>query len=116
MNTKYSLPRPPANTPNLYATEDGGDAYEQLVYAHYFIGSADWFVLEYSKDEDVVFCWAELVPNCGELGYTSLKELEELSVNQRLIASKNIVLEFPIRVEKEINWTPRTLRECLKNR
>ena len=115
MNIKYSLPRPPANTPNLYATEDNGDAYEKLVYAHYFIGSADWFVLEYSKDEDVVFCWAELVPDCGELGYTSLVELEELVVKQRLI-SKNGVMEFPIHVEQEINWKPRTLRECLKNR
>ena len=115
MNTKYSLPRPPANTPNLYATEDEGDAYDKLVYAHYFIGSADWFVLEYSKDEDVVFCWAELLPDCGELGYTSLKELEELIVNQRLVSS-NGVIEIPIHVEKESNWTPRTLRECIKNR
>ena len=116
MNTKYSLPRPPANTPNLYATEDDGDAYEKLVYAHYLIGSADWFVLEYSKDEDLVFCWSEIVPDCGELGYTSLKELEKISVNQRMIASENIVLEYPVWVESELNWTPRTLRECLKSR
>ena len=115
MNTKYSLPRPPANTPSLYATEDDGDAYEKLVYAHYFIGSADWFVLEYSKDEDVIFCWAEIVPNGGKLGYTSLEELEELVIKQRLI-SPNGVMEFPIHVEQETNWKPRTLRECIKNR
>ena len=115
MNTKYSLPRPPANTPTLYATEDEGDAYEKLVYAHYFIGSADWFVLEYSKDEDVMFCWAEIVPNGGELGYTSLEELEELVIKQRLI-SPNGVMEFPIHVEQETNWKPRTLRECIKHR
>jgi len=115
MNTEYSLPRPPANTPDLYATEDEGDAYEKLVYAHYFIGNADWYVLEYSKEEDVFFCWGEIIPDCGELGYTSLLELESLNIKQRLVVPSGVI-EIPIYVEMESNWTPRKLRECLENR
>ena len=115
MNTKYSLTRPPANTPKLYETDEKGSAYKQLVYAHYFIGSADWYVLEYSPEEDVVFCWAELIPQCGELGITSLAELEALEVPQKIIMG-SVTQTFPVRVEYESNWKPKTLQECLDKR
>ena len=115
MNTKYSLKRPPANTPKLYETDEKGSAYQQLVYAHYFIGSADWYVLEYSPEEDIVFCFAEIFADCGELGYTSLTELEAMEISQKIILG-SITKTFPVRVEYESNWVPKTLQECLAQR
>ena len=115
MNTKYSLTRPPVNTPKLYETDEKGSAYQQLVFAHYFIGSADWYVLEYSPEEDVVFCFAEILAGCGELGYTSLAELESIEIPQKIVI-RNSTNTFPVRVEFESNWKPKTLQECLDNR
>ena len=112
MNTKYSLTRPPTDTPRLYETDEKGSAYKQLVYAHYFVGSADWYVLEYSPEDDVAFCWAELLAGCGELGITSLAELEAIEVPQKILMGA-ITHTFPVRVEYESNWKPKTLQECL---
>jgi Protein of unknown function (DUF2958) len=115
MNKKYSLTRPPANTPKLFETEENGSAYDQLVYAHYFIGSADWYVLEYSPEEDIAYCFAEIFADCGELGYTSLAELEDLELSQK-ISFGSITKTFPVRVEYESQWTPETLQKCLDKR
>jgi hypothetical protein len=115
MNTKYSLKRPPANTPKLYETDNGTDPYGKTVFAHYFLGNADWYILEFSKDEDLAFCWAELIPNMGEFGYTSLKELEDLVVNQHAVVNNHSQM-IPLTIQFESHWVPRTLKECLEKR
>jgi hypothetical protein len=115
MNTKYSLKRPPANTPKLYETDNGTDPYDKTVFAHYFLGNADWYILEYSEDEDLWFCWAEIIPTMGEFGYTCIKELDALVVNQEVVIN-NAKLRIPLTIQCESPWTLRTLRECLEKR
>jgi hypothetical protein len=115
MNKKYSLPRPPECTPTLYGTDENVDLYESLVFAHYYIGSADWYILEYSANEDIAFCWAEIIPGMGEFGYSSLSEMETLEVKQIVIID-NAANEIPVSVTYESHWQPRTLRKCLEKR
>jgi len=115
MKAKVSLTRPPKNTPKISEIEDNYVAYDQLVYAHYFLGSADWYVLEYSPEEDIIFCWAEISAGCGELGYSSISELEEIELSQKIIMGSSAE-NFPIYVEFENNWKSKSLRECLGQR
>jgi hypothetical protein len=115
MNDLYSLQRPPALTPKLYDIDEKGDAYEQNVYAHYFLGTSDWFILEYSPEDDIAFCWAELIPDMGELGYVSLKELESLVIYGKIIFNGE-VNKYPIRVVFDDDWQPKNLRASIANR
>lgn len=97
----YHLPRPPADTPPLYAQD--GKGYDATVHAHYFIGSSDWLVTEYDPAEDVAFGWACLGGDrdSAELGYTSLAELEQVRVLAFLV------------VDREDPWQPMPLREAI---
>jgi hypothetical protein len=78
MKRTGKLRRPPQNTPRLSGTQVQGISLGQRVCAHYFLPGADchWYVLEYSKDLDLMFGWIEFAGRIGEFGYTSLKELE----------------------------------------
>ena len=116
MNTTHKLKNPPASTPALYATEDIPND-EKLVTAHYFLPGtgADWYVIEFSFEEQLFFGWAELVPNGGELGYTSFRELESLVVFSNL-QFENRVIPIPMRVELDEHWTIRPLCEVLAAR
>jgi hypothetical protein len=71
------LRRPPQKTPRLSGTQVQGISLELRACAHYFLPGADchWYVLEYSKDLDLMFGWIEFAGRIGEFGYTSLKEL-----------------------------------------
>jgi hypothetical protein len=115
MKGEVSLTRPPKNTPKIRESDDKYVGYDQLVHAHYFLGSADWYVLEYSPEEDIIFCWAEISAGCGELGYTSIAELEEIEVSQKIILGSS-VNTHQIYVEFENNWKSKSLRECLDQR
>ena len=115
MNTKYSLERPPATTPAFYATDDGTDPYERTVFAHYFIGNSEWFVLEYNQLEDTIFGFGEILPDMGELGYTSMEELENAVIYGQIVFNGE-TSSFPIRVTYDTHWQPRSLNECLKLR
>lgn len=116
MNDTYKLENPPASTPALYATEE--IAFDdKLVTAHYFLPGtgADWYVVEFSLEEKLLFGWAELVPGGGELGYTSLRELEELIVFSNL-RFENHIIPISMRVELDEHWTIRPLCEVLAAR
>jgi hypothetical protein len=54
------------------------DIPDPIVVAHYFnpCGSGDWYATAYLPEENTIFGWAEIVPGCGEWGYTSLDELK----------------------------------------
>lgn len=93
---------PRAGVPALYAQD--GKGKDAVVYEHYFVGSADWYATEYSPETGEAFGWVEILPGCGELGYFSLPELERTLVRG----------VFPI--ERELGWTPRTLRSVLEAR
>jgi hypothetical protein len=73
------MKRPPAETPKPYGQD--GKGYEAIVYAHYFVGSCDWFVTEYDPKDDIAFGWACLGDrNNAELGYVSLTEMEQVRI------------------------------------
>ena len=117
MTTTYTLKRPPKNTPGRYGTESNKSAYETVVSAHYFLpgSGCDWYVLEYCQDDDEIFCWAEVIPGCGELGYSSVSEMEQLILQSQVIIGDQ-VLNMPCRVELDEYWTPLPLSDVLAER
>lgn len=57
----------------------GGDIWAKPVVACYVhLRGGVWFVVEYDKNTDIGFGWAEIVPGGGELGSFSLLELEDV--------------------------------------
>lgn len=115
MNT-YILERPRNSTPKFYSTEEISSEHK-IVYERYFMPGTDidYFVLEYCKDDDIIFCWAELVSGCGELGYSSLKEMERV-YKTVAITTPYGSLFLIVHIERDQNWTPITLGEALENR
>ena len=82
--------------PVTYKQDGLGD--DAIVYLHYFVGGADWYITE--KDKSGVgnvqaFGLADLFQDGGELGYISIKEL----------------ISTEVRAELDTFWTPKTLRE-----
>ena len=117
MNTKYKLSRPPKETPALYEQENCGES--AVVYAHYFLPGtgADWYVTEYCPERELIFGWAEILKGCGEWGYTSLAELEVIELPLLIeYNGKKFKCKIPMRVERDLNWTARTMREILASR
>jgi hypothetical protein len=95
------LAAPPAATPGI----DGQDAngYDAtIVYAHYFVGGADWLITEHDRESGQMFGWACLGNrDNAELGYVNLRELSEARVRGMW------------RVEKETDWEPCTLTDAI---
>ena len=64
--------------PALYSTDGQGD--EAIVHAKFFTPDASWtwYATEYDPVERTAFGWAinAAMPDCAELGYFSLGELE----------------------------------------
>lgn len=82
--------------PVTYEQDGLGD--DAIVHLHYFAGGANWYITEKDMSGDgtlQAFGWAELFPGEGEFGYISIADL----------------VRSP-RVELDLHWTPRTLREC----
>ena len=68
--------------PAFYSTENIS-LKEKMIHIHFFIGGSDWYVAEYSLEEQLFFGFAIL--NCdyemAEWGYFSFKELIEIKVS-----------------------------------
>ncbi len=76
-----------ASLPPLYSTEKI-PLEEKTAVVHYFnpVGKGDWYVFEGGETEDgevMFFGWVSLFD--GELGYFSLRELEEVRVFRGLL-------------------------------
>ena len=86
--------------PNLY--EQDGKGYEAVAYVHYFSpwSGWDWYGTEFDG-EDTFFGLVRGFEK--ELGYFSLRELSETTVNLNGVARKA--------VERDILWKPRPLSE-----
>ncbi len=68
-----------ARIPRLFETENV-PLKDKLVYLHFFIGSADWYICEYDG-EDIFFGYADLGdPEMAEWGYISLSELKQIKL------------------------------------
>lgn len=95
----------PEGTPPLY--EQDGKGYDAIVFAHYFIGTSDWLVTEYSPEEDIAFGWACLSGDrqSAELGYVSLTELEAIQIPVSLETDDDRIVDvFFQKVERDAHW------------
>ena len=72
--------------------EQDGKGDDAIVYLHYFIGSADWFITEkdIEMEQHQAFGLADLGYG-GELGYISIEELKSVGA------------------ELDFHWTPKKL-------
>lgn len=91
----YSL----ALIPPLYATEDTPG---RIVYAHYFHGGSDWYVVECDRNDGLAFGWTCLNSDTdnADWGYIHLPELEAVRVNRMWL------------VERDIHWRPVPVSEA----
>ena len=86
-----------AKLPRLYATESI-PAEEKIVYMHFFLGSADWYIVEYDGD-DLFFGFVNLGdPQNAEWGYVSFKELKGVRVG-------------PFEVDNDLYWEQRRVKD-----
>lgn len=114
--TSHTMERPATTTPPIYSTEDI-PSDEKIVYEHYFIPgtNVDYFVLEYDETNDEIFCFAELIQGCGELGYSSLKEMEQVKVSVP-VRIEGITLYMEVGIERDAHWSPIPLGKALELR
>lgn len=83
-----------AALPALYSTEKVPTSEKKLLM-HFFIGSSDWWVVEYDAQNKLFFGYAVLNGDweMAEWGYTSLEEL------------KSIKSGF-VEVDRDLHWKP----------
>ena len=87
--------------PPLYTVENDPDP---LVKAKLFMpdGPGTWFLLEFDPEDRTLFCYADLgIPNCAELGYANLDEIEAIRG------------ALGLKVELDKFWTPRRLSQVM---
>ena len=92
--------------PKLYSTENV-PLEEKIAVVKYFnpCGPATWYGIEYDPEEKLFFGYADLFGDetCAEYGMFSLTELE------------NINLPFGLKIERDLHFTPKPMKEVLKN-
>ena len=79
--------------------QQDGKADESIVYLHYSLGGANWYITEKDKTGTgtvQAFGLADLFQDGGELGYISIEELTSDEIGAEL----------------DLNWIPKTLREA----
>lgn len=102
----------------LYSQDDKKG--ETKVLYHFFIGSADWYVFEGSKegitpdgkDNITLFGIANIIE--PEFGYFTLYELENVKVPQK-IKMGGVEFEVNIEIERDLNFKPTTLKNLKAN-
>jgi Ca2+-binding EF-hand superfamily protein len=84
-----------AKIPRLYETENIS-LKDKIIHLHFFIGGCDWYIAEYSPEEDLFWGYAILNGDTenAEWGYISFRELREL------------VVPPGIEVHKDLHWEP----------
>jgi len=77
---------------------------DKVIHLHFFIGGCDWYIAEYSPEEDLFWGYAILNGDTemAEWGYISFKELRELVVGPG------------IEVDRDLHWEPRAAGEISK--
>jgi hypothetical protein len=88
-----------ARIPKLYETENI-PLKDKIIHLHFFIGGCDWYIAEYSPEEDLFWGYAILNGDTdnAEWGYISFKELRELVVGPA------------IEVDRDIWWEPKSVK------
>jgi hypothetical protein len=67
--------------PDFYETENV-PLKDKLIYLHFFIGSSDWYIAEYNKEQDLFWGFAILNGDhdCAEWGYISFIEMKQIKI------------------------------------
>ena len=67
--------------PDFYETENI-PLKDKLIYLHFFIGSSDWYIAEYNKEQDLFWGFAILNGDhdCAEWGYISFAEMKQIKI------------------------------------
>lgn len=107
--------------PKLYETESIPTPYKQI-YVHYFIGSLDWYILEYSPETGEAFCLRCTADQegygpgrKGRLGYVDLRELATRTITGTIETQLGkIKIEQP--VERDLYWKEKTVHDMKKER
>lgn len=88
--------------PRPYETENI-PLQDKLIYLHLFIGGCDWYVAEYSSEDDMFFGYAILNGDTqnSEWGYTSYGELRDIKIGF-------------LEVDNDLYWEVRPAREVAK--
>ena len=87
-----------AQLPPLYAGDgQGNDAIAQVKFFTPWT-SWTWYASEYDPEERI--CFGIIIGHERELGYFSLAEIEEIRGPGGL------------KIERDLNWKPRPLKEC----
>lgn len=103
-----------AAIPPLYAT-DGVRFEDKIIYVHYFVAAANWYVAEYDPEEMLAFGLCDLGQGFPEWGYVSLRELDSLVIDQPLRITE-VSREgtesvrhatMPVLVERDLHFTPK---------
>jgi len=88
--------------PALYADEDQALEDKQVV-AKFFdpTGRFTYYMMEYDPEERMAFGWcvSPLGPDCDELGYMTIDEMEEVKGR------------FGLGIERDQSFTPRPFRD-----
>ena len=87
--------------PPLYGQDGAGD--DATVFVKWFGGPCRWLITEYDPQERIAFGWCDLGLGFPELGYVSLDEV--LAVRIPPIGA---------RIERDLYFTPRSLRDAKK--
>ena len=90
--------------PTLYASEDI-PVREKVIYMHFFIGASDWYVSEFSQQDQLFFGFVVLNNDydCAEWGYFSLQELSDIKVGF-------------VEIDRDLHFTPKQAKEIEKIR
>ena len=91
---------PEDNMPKLYA-KDGVPLDQNYATVKFFGGTCTWHLTEYDPEDELAFGLCDLGMGYPELGYVSLAEIREL--------------KFPRAIERDLYYTPITLRQALDN-
>ena len=75
-----------------------GRGMATMIYVHYFIGAADWYISEMDPTSRKAYGWVDLGNDSPEWGYIDLEELERVLVTP---------LKLP--VERDLYFEPQPI-------
>lgn len=94
-----------AKIPRLYETEATATE-DKIVVLHYFVGAANWWIVELDPDQRLAFGYVNLGDDrSAEWGYVDLDELSDVCVHDGLIL-----------VERDLHWKPKRFGEITTKR
>ena len=99
--------------PKLYETEET-PLKDKIIHLHFFIGSCDWYIAEYSisalTERPTLWGFACLGnKQNAEWGYIDLEELDKVISHVGIVNSVTGVL--PVEVDRDLYWTPKKASE-----